>query len=294
MARESGFTLIELVVVITITGIIAGIVAIFIGGPIRGMMDATRRAQLSDTADTALRRMGRDLRMALPNSVRVTQVGSAYYLEYLEVTSGGRYRSQSSGAPTSPACPADDPAITDNDVLETGFSDTCFKTLGDIPDFGKVVAGNYVVVYNLGQGITNSDAYQSGAATGGDKSRITAVSASGSEDRIVFESNDFELASPGARFQIVSGPVTYRCDPASGTLTRFWGYPIQQNQPVSTSAPPLSAASSALLATNVSGCSFAYSPGVTERSGLLSMFLQLSREGENVNLYHEVHVDNVP
>ncbi|NNM81307.1 MAG: type II secretion system protein [Burkholderiales bacterium] len=288
MERDRGFTLIELIVVISITGILAGIVATFIAGPVRAMMDTTRRAGLADAADIALRRISRDLHRALPNSIRVTQAGGIYYLEYLDVLTGGRYRRQSSGSATSPTCPADDPALTDNDLLDIGFADTCLKTLGHTPDLDQVTSRDYLVVYNLGEGIATSDAYQYGAATGGDKSRITAVSSSGSEDRIAFESNDFALGSPAARFQIVDGPVSYACDPSSGTLTRYQGYAIESSQPTS------GLASGALLATGVSSCSISYQPGVTERSGLVSIYLQLSREGESVSLYHEIHVSNVP
>lgn len=291
---QAGFTLVEVVMVIVITGILAGIVAVFIGGPIRGYVDTARRAELTDIADTTLRRVGRDLRRALPNSVRVSNSGGVFYLEYLEVRSGGRYRMDTSGAPTSPACPADDAGLADNDILEPGYADTCFKTLGNISDSGQVTTSDFVAVYNLGPGFGGADAYQSGAASGGNKSKITAVSSVAGEDRIAFESNNFNLASPGGRFQIVSGPVSYVCDPLAGTLTRYRGYAIQAAQPVNAAAPPLSTANSALLATAVSGCSIAYAPGVTERSGLVAMNLKLTREGESVSLYHEVHVSNVP
>src|SRR6266850_4952370 len=74
-SRERGVTLIEMVIVISITAIIAGAVSVFISRPVEGYADAARRAELTDIADTALRRMTRDLRTALPNSVRVDATG---------------------------------------------------------------------------------------------------------------------------------------------------------------------------------------------------------------------------
>ena len=68
---QRGFTLVEMIVVIVITGIIAGVVAIFLRAPVQGYVDSARRAEMTDIADTALRRIGRDLRTAVPNSVRV-------------------------------------------------------------------------------------------------------------------------------------------------------------------------------------------------------------------------------
>ena len=70
--RARGFSLTEAVMVIAITGILAGMVAVFIQKPVQGFFDTARRAALVDTADTALRRISRDLRAALPNSVRVS------------------------------------------------------------------------------------------------------------------------------------------------------------------------------------------------------------------------------
>src|SRR5438874_368532 len=93
-SRERGVTLIEMVIVIAITAIIAGAVSVFISRPVEGYADAARRAEMSDIADTALRRMTRDLRTALANSIRITCVpsgcaaGSVYYLEYLQASCG--------------------------------------------------------------------------------------------------------------------------------------------------------------------------------------------------------------
>ncbi|TAN77825.1 MAG: type II secretion system protein, partial [Gallionella sp.] len=61
-----------MVMVIVITGIIGSMVAVFIKAPVQQYFDVARRADMTDTADTALRRITRDLRLALPNSVRVT------------------------------------------------------------------------------------------------------------------------------------------------------------------------------------------------------------------------------
>src|SRR5690349_19041624 len=78
--HQGGVTLIEMIVVILITGIIGSMVVVFMRRPVDGYLDTARRAELSDIADTALRRISRDLRRALPNSVRVTSVGNATYL----------------------------------------------------------------------------------------------------------------------------------------------------------------------------------------------------------------------
>ena len=70
--RQNGFTLIELVITLVISTIVVSFVSLFISGPVRGFADQARRARLVDAADAALERIGRDVRRALPNSVRVT------------------------------------------------------------------------------------------------------------------------------------------------------------------------------------------------------------------------------
>jgi MSHA biogenesis protein MshO len=94
-----GFTLIEAVMVIAITGILAAIVAIFIREPVEGYFDSVRRAGLTDIADTATRRISRDLHSALPNSIRTP---NASCFEFLPTVTGGRYRAELSGDPVTP------------------------------------------------------------------------------------------------------------------------------------------------------------------------------------------------
>src|SRR5688572_28968845 len=93
-STEPGFSLVELVVVIVITGIIASVVGLFITGPIQAFLDQSRRAALVDTAQIALTRMGRDLRGALPNSIRTNGTSA---LELLATLDGDRYRVEAPG-----------------------------------------------------------------------------------------------------------------------------------------------------------------------------------------------------
>jgi len=279
--RQGGFTLTEAIVVIAITGIIASAVAVFIRAPVQGYFDSTRRAQLTDLADTALRRIVRDLRLALPNSVRVTGAGSTVYLEFLLTQGGGRYR-------------AEVDALGAGDVLEfdTAASPLRFDVLGPMPT-KPVVAGNMVAVYNLGPGFGTSDAYQ-GAS--GNLRRVTAVAGN---TITLSPATVFPLPSPASRFHVVDHAVTYVCapnaaDPASGQLQRYWAYPISASQPTS-----FSSGSQALLAEGVAACSVVYNPSaVAMRNGVVALSLTLTQSGpggsETVTLVQEAHVSNVP
>ncbi len=298
-AALRGFTLIELIVAMVLTGILAAAAAVFLRVPISGYFDLARRAALTDIADLAVRRFSRDVQTALPNSMRVAGACTGLtlcYLEYLEVRTSGRYREEPAGVGPL-MCPPGAGAYTD--ALQVGAVDTCFRSLGAIPNLANIVtgvAGDFLVVYNLGPGFAGANAYAGGGVTGGNKSRITAVAAgAGSEDMIVFQPLAFPLASPDSRFQVVSGPVTYICDPVAGTLTRQWGYAIGAAQ----GTPPAGGVN-ALLANGVTGCSFTYNPNVVaQRNGTVSIRLELTQTDpagtpERVTLFSQVHVSNVP
>lgn len=284
LSHQRGFTLVEMIVVMVITGILGGIVAMFIRAPMQGYVDSARRAEMTDIADTALRRITRDLRLALPNSVRVTVVGGNTYLEFLPTSGGGRYRAEAAPSGVSAGCTS-----LALDVLDFTAADTCFEVLGAMPP--AFVGGESVVVYNLG--IAGASAYDNTSRT------TTAVTAAGNIINIAAPGKLFPFDSPGHRFQVITTPVTYVCAPVAGgvggTLTRYWGYAIQATQPIDTTVAPLSTASHALLATNVSACSFVYDTNVVaQRSGLVTMRLTITESGETVTLYSAVHVSNVP
>lgn len=260
-----GVTLIELIVAIVATGIIASGVAVFIQRPVEGYIDAARRATLTDEADTALRRITRELRTALPNSIRVD--GGGKFVEFIETTGGARYRAEidSGGG---------------GDILDFTAADTSFDVLGPAP-----ATGNHVVVYNLFNTGTTSNAYS------GDNR--TALTSTGSN--VVIASKLFPERSPGKRVHVVSGPVTYGC--SGGQLLRYWGYAYNEPQV----APPIGG-SSAVLAGNVDvgDCSFTYTAGsLGERTGTVSIFLSITSNAlggsvEKVRLFQQVQVNNSP
>lgn len=280
MNNTRGFSLVELIMVMVIIGILAAVVSVFIAGPVSGYVDANRRAQLSDAADTALRRIARDLRLALPNSVRVG--GSNQFLEFIPTTAGNRYRTQGS------------------DRLDFTTTDSSFDYLG------TSIAGatGFVVIFNTGQRSTSGCATAPGGADayeGCNRTAISSVSASAVTLGTAFR---FPFESPGNRFHVVpaSGPVTYACESTgtnangdgTGTLRIYTSYDTGAGDWGSTAPSSAPGASSSLLVQYVSSCSFVYTSGVTATNGLVTLRLTLTRKNETVTLHHQVHVDNVP
>ncbi len=281
--KARGFTLLELIVVIVITGVVAGMIAVFITKPVTAYLDTVRRAELTENADTALRRVSRDLRTALPNSVRVVASGATTYLEFIPTVGGGRYRQypKASGG---------------GNVLDFSTADSAFDVLGPVPVYA---AGSSVVVFNLGAGSV-SDAY-----VGNNRSVLTSANASetlfssdAAAHALTFAAIQFPSPSPSSRFQIVQTPVTYACAPsaaapAAGYLYRYAGYAFSAGQPTPPAVVPQ------IQVGNVAECDFDYDEaiaisGIHTRTGNVTLRLRLEQQGESVRLVHQIHVVNAP
>ena len=282
--RQHGFTLIELVVTLVISTIVIAFVSLFITGPVQGFADQSRRVRLVDAADLALERMGRDIRRSLPNSVRITSSAGVTALELLSTVDGARYRAQPPG--------------TAAEILNFAAPDGSFNTLGPFTQVAKPFsrADHYLAVYNVG--VPGANAYElANVITPADTMiTITAGSLPG-EDRVTLSAPfRFAYPSPTQRVFLVNGPVTYLCNTVLGTLTRYQSYGIESNQAAVDTHGELLAngASASLMATQVTGCAFDYTPGTAERAGLVSLQIVVSAQGETVSLLSQIHVDNVP
>lgn len=273
--KYNGFTLIELVIVILILGILSFILVNILRGPMQAYIDVDRRARLVDIAETALQRMTREIRLALPNSIRIS--GSTA-IEFLRTRDGGRYRDK--GA---------------NRLKFNKQSDT-FQFLGPLNNFAAIVTGganqaacldaprtaDCMVVYNTGQPGANAYAGENIAA-------ITAKNLGAST--LSFDLTpvtEFPNESPSQRFQVVDTPVSFVC--AGSSITRYSDYSITAGQVV----PPGGTAN--LLVDHVSSCSMTYDAGSATRAALVTISLTLldSNLGQSVTLLQQAHVTNQP
>jgi MSHA biogenesis protein MshO len=283
-----GFTLVELVITIAVGSVVVAFMAMFIVTPMTIYTSQTRRAMLVDAADSTLRFIGRDLRAALPNSVRVNASGNA--LELLATADGARY--QDSG-------PLSNPAL----ALDLTTADGAFATT--VPFTQEQVTPPWtsntyrLAIYNLG--VPGADAYQTppptpNVITPATGTTITISAGATTNQNLVTLSPAFRFAfgSPGQRVFLVSGPVSYLCDTSAATLTRYSGYTIASAQPTSAAVLNAAGASSTLVASNVTGCQFVLSAGTAQRNGLATLTLQITQSGESVQLLHQVEVVNAP
>ena len=276
LRKAAGFTLVEMIVVIVLTGIVAGMVAVFIRSPVQAYVDTANRARLTEAADTAMRFFARDLRSALPNSLRVTTVGTTSYLEFIPTVGGGRYRQY----PTNGG---------GGDVLDFSVADGAFDVIGPVPVYDNT---HSVVVFNTDTALgstTNAYVGNNRATVTTANNNAAAISTDAARHTVTIAATRFPAPSPSQRFHMVGTPVTYVCNPTAGVLQRYSGYAFAQNQ----TTPPAGAPN--VLVNNVTACTIAYNPAVnTMRTGVVLISLTLTLNNENVNLVHQVHVQNMP
>lgn len=258
---NGGFSLIEMVIAITVMGILAAASAGFLRGPIASYFEAERRTDLAEAGTLALAKLKQDVRRAVPNSVRVINAGGRFWLELLPTRSEGRYRAAGPG-----------------DVLNFATADTGFDVLGPAV---QALAGDWIVVNN----------HAPAANVWSGTSRAAYSGAAGFVATVVHASHTFPVDAPDRRFQVAADPVTYACDPVSGSLRRYsnYGNPSPA-QPTAFGA----GAQNDLLATGLRSCRAAAFAGTLRRAQTVAVELGFDGAGDRLILASTVRVEPLP
>ena len=285
--RQTGFTLVEIIIVIAIMGIIGGLSALIIGRSLDSYAALERRENLQTSIRLAVERISRELRHALPNSVCVSNggaciVGAGSRFHFIPVVDSGRYQ-DSPGTYTAPPPIQRDrlpvsPLMRDRfDVLSTNGTNRL-----------TAAAGNWVVVYNL----NNTDVY---AGTNNVRQRINAIAqkdinntgpTTDDIDQIQFAANTtFANHSPTRRFHVIEHDVA--------TLFYLDGTNLRRAT-TTFAAPNTPAGTPPLLMENVQACTFTFTPGAPQRAGLLRIDITVAEQGETIQVIHNAHVYNTP
>lgn len=285
-----GFTLVELIMVIALAGVVAVMISSVLSNPLQSFVDQSRRAELVDLAATALNRMARDVRLAVPNTLRARD---AQTIELLLIDQAGRYRANQHGAAgvrfDPPRCP---PSGTCSiEVLSAGLNSA------------QVATARWMVIYNIGTSSLGDSVWPpfnqnaSAAPAVITPSGVTFSHASGALALGGAAANNFrfKFASPQHRFYLARDVVGYRCDNA-GTDAAGNGTGVIRRATFNSLAATYSysAGSSAVLVDSVAACQFSYAPGTSTRGGLVSLRLTLKKNNEEIVLLQQVHVDNAP
>lgn len=288
---QTGFTLVELVVVILLSGILSVVVMQFITAPIDVYVDQSRRARLVDTAQSAIQRLAYDVRRAVPNSIRVGCGGAC--VEFMRAVTGGRYRQSPPGDVLS-FLPAD---LDSHFEVVGGISHTADITTSADPDACADGTATCIVIYNTG--FNGSDLWNAD-----NRATLTALNA-GPPVTLEFDNSRFAggqtafpAQSPGQRFFLTDTAVTYLCDPVGGSIRRYWGYSPRADQTDVDSHSELLAlanpAEHALVADKAAVCQFSYAPGTPTRNAVLTARLAVTEAGESITLLEQISVSNLP
>ncbi|MBV8030810.1 MAG: type II secretion system protein [Betaproteobacteria bacterium] len=300
LTRGRGFSLLEMIIVVVLLGIVGAAIGGFILPAVRAYQAQGQRAALVDAGESALRRLARDVRISLPNSLRITNTGSGFALEMVPTADGARY------------CTTGVADCSSGNVLTIGSSDNQFDVLGCFQNasFTGSPAG-YRLVIGDSSGQFYSAAGTSAVATptsttislsifpgtGGTPTQCgTASATANSYNRYrltLTAGQTFPNASSRQRVFVVQSsalPVSYICDTTAQTLTRYSGYTVQATQP--TTAAAIGAATTAVVATSLTACSLTSTTTDVQSTGLLTLTLGLTRAGETVQLMHQVQLDN--
>lgn len=290
--RFAGFTLVELVMVIALAGVVAVMISTVLSRPMESLVAQSQRAVLVDQAATALNRMARDIRLAVPNSVRVDAANTS--VEMLNILAAGRYRPNRVGATGlrfAPGNAADCTAAVAAGVGNCSAFQVLDPNLLSVP--ADLASVRWMVVYNTDVAIWNGAAGGVGVITpdntGFARAAVAGVNGDANETLLTLAppgggSFSFSFASPQRRFYMVDQVVGYRC--AGNQLLRYTRAAL---------APAFAGAGQVLAAgVDCNRTAFTYRAGTTRRAGLLSLTLRLAQGGEAVQLQQQVHVDNAP
>lgn len=256
-----GFSLVEVVFVMVILGIIASIGSSFIMTAVDGYQATKGRVQLANRGRLALEQMALQLRLAVPNSVRVSETGNC--VEFMPIAAAGQYQ----GALADP----------ENKLSES-------SSLSAVPfniDFGTpahVVVAPYF----------SSEIYASSSP-----SAIVGVGSLGAEPitEVSFAgSHRFMRNSVSKRFYLAASPVRF-CLSGDQLLT-FLEYGLD----TASLGDGNPGGRSALMADKVSAVDRAFRlyPGSEVRNAAVLIQLRFSDNGERLELTQEVFIRNVP
>ena len=258
-ALDKGFTLIELVIVIVLMSIVSLAGVEVIRQSSDSYLAMNNRQTIGNSARLSVERLSREIRAALPGSVRI----NSQCVEHIPILVAGRYFS-----------------------LPVDSGDTEMQVVPVAAELQGITGP--VAVYSVGANPYDvSNGILSPDATFGvpDVSNVSDLSWSGS--------HSFPFRSPTNRFYMVGQPVSFCV--VGDNLFRYSAYGYEPSQP-EVADLPAALPDRALLVQGVEGSVLPFQvadPGLT-RNAMVEINLQFGIDGEFIAVTHEAQLRNVP
>jgi len=272
--KVSGFTLLELIIVIIILGVMSVGIASFIKLSTQTYLNVNERDELLSSARFAVERLNREVRNAVPNSVRINSNATTECLEFIPIKASTTY--------------IDIPVIPE----------PASKNIEAIP-FQDVSGNTYqcsffcldkVTVYPL----DNTDVYADTSQIVGntfDVQRVNVVNANEWQLQLKgFNNINFAADSPTQRLYIFQSPVSYCL--RDDKLFRFEGYTVSDAGYVIPPAFPILMAE--YLSVDAVGSSFSFLPATLQRNAIVQTNLHFIRNDEENIFNNDIHINNIP
>lgn len=275
MARRhsKGFTLMELVVAIAISGVVVTFAAMFITAPVDAYAAQSRRARLVADASMPWPRMQADLRNALPNSARWRDNGRYVVLEMLETRGFARYL-------TVP------PASFDVAGTLRGIFDT--EQVG-----GPQIRDVFLSVNNAGQEAYTRTTSMTPMLDITLSNTAPSVAGNATLTLNPVPATNIDFDSPRNRVYLVSGYVAYLCDQTLGTITRYRGTGVVANLTAHDTPGEFGGAASEVVARGIIRCAFAERIAANLPQ-LVTAEFTATRNNETLTLRHMASLENLP
>lgn len=256
-STNRGFTLIELIAVIVMLSIIGTFSVRFIASTIDNYNRTIDRGKLVSHGRQALERMTRQLRAAVPNSVRVTNANQC--VEFLPIAGGGNYIGEL-------------PDVNNNAAAQSTINSGGYQVTFGSARYVYVAALSAIEIYS-GSAVST---IVSGAEDHSDNTLSLSVAHQFLRNSI---SNRFFLADNPAAFCVVANQLRYYSSYAT---------------PSTTTGIPGGVGSLMAQGVGSNGSPFTLSASTEVRNSLLAMRLTFTRNSETVALNQELLIRNVP